>query len=67
MSEKDNDDNTKALEYFHASIDKLGVAATSVADGHIFGFSRKHLQAMLDKNPTNEKFLVFVQHPKFKN
>jgi hypothetical protein len=62
-----SDDSNKRIDFFNASIDALGVTVSSAKDGHVFGFSRKYLQSMLDKNPNNEKFMIFVKHPTFRN
>jgi hypothetical protein len=60
-----NDDN--ALDFFNELIDTQGVAVTTVSDGHVFGFMRKTLQAMLDQHPGQEKFIVFVKNKEFKD
>ena len=55
------------LDLFNESLEQDGVSILSVKDGHVFGFKRATLQTMLDQNPDNEKFIVFVKNREFKN
>lgn len=64
MSDKNYKDE---LEYFNAMFETQGVATSTVSDGHIIKFKRSMLQAMLDKNPDNEEFVIFIKRPDFKN
>ena len=61
------DEKDDGIDFFSTLIEKQGIAVSSVSDGHIFGFTRKHLQAMLDQFPDKETFVVFVKKPEFKN
>ena len=54
-------DVNDGLDLFNETLEDDGVAIVSVSDGHVFGFKRATLQAMLDQNPDNEKFVVFVK------
>lgn len=59
--------DTEGMEFFIELLNTQGVAVTKVNDGHVFGFTRKHLQAMLDKHPENEQFMIFVKAREFKD
>jgi hypothetical protein len=49
--------------------DDKGVSVTSVSDGTVFVFTRKHLEGMLDacKERNEDKCVVFVRHRVFQN
>lgn len=55
------------LEYFKDLVDMQGCAASTVKDGHVLMFTRKFLQEILDKNPGQEKIILFVKRPDFKD
>jgi hypothetical protein len=52
------------VDYFLEIADKSGVAVTSVRDGHVFSFSKGHLEGMLDaiKESGSDHVLVFVKN-----
>ena len=60
-------DKNDMIDFFNDQIEGQGIAVSSVADGHVFGFTRDHLQKMLDQNPDKQKFIVFVKNREFKN
>lgn len=62
MSDKD-----KAADFLLEMLKKQGVACSTTKDGHILMFQRKFLQAMLDKDPDKEDFVILVQKQEFKN
>jgi hypothetical protein len=64
MATKEEQDN--AVEFFLKMGETQGVTCATVTDGHMLFFKREWLQALLDKHPTNEKFMIFVKRPDFK-
>lgn len=62
-----SDDKNDAADFLMEMCETQGAAASTVKDGHIILFKRKFLQAMLDKNPTQEKLMIFIKRPDFKD
>jgi hypothetical protein len=60
-------DDDKGVEFLLKLLETQGAAVSTVKDGHIILFTRKMIQEMLDKNPTQEKFIIFLKQPEFKN
>ena len=64
--------STKAddgLDFMLELADKTGVAVTSVSDGHVLIFTKKHLEGILKAitDSGQDKCVVFVKKPEFKN
>ena len=60
-------DKDDGIEFFQTLVETQGVACSTVSDGHVLMFKRSFLQAMLDKNADQEKFIIFVKRPDFKD
>jgi len=60
-------DDDKGVEFLLKLLETQGAAASTVKDGHIILFTRKMIQEMLDKNPAQEKFIIFIKQPGFEN
>jgi hypothetical protein len=58
-SDKDHQD---AAELLDLQVQRNGVAVASVSDGTVFTFRKATLQALMDKNPTSDQVVIFVQH-----
>lgn len=65
MSDKEVD--SKFTEFFIESANKMGIACSTVKDGHVLLFKREYLQKILDTNPDKESILIFVKRPDFKD
>jgi hypothetical protein len=63
--------STKAegADFLMELADKTGVACSTVKDGHVLIFTKKHLEGLLEKinESGQDKCVVFVQRPDFKN
>lgn len=66
MSQNDDDNVDKKIQFMMGEVDRVGAAASTVKDGHILIFSRQYLKDLLEKN-ASEKLIVFVKRPDFKN
>ena len=60
---KDN----KAIEYMIEMTNRIGASCATVDDGHVLIFKRSFLQDLLDKNAAQEKIIIFLKRPDFKN
>ncbi len=64
-------DNSKKTDdyaaYMHELVSQQGVAVSTVSDGHVLMFKRSHFQAIIDQFPNNERLLIFIKRPEFKN
>lgn len=65
MSEISNKND--GVDFFIKTLDTQGVAVSTVKDGHILAFKREHLQQILDAHPDQEKIIIFIKQPEFKN
>lgn len=55
------------LDYFTEMVETQGVAVSTVADGHVLMFKREFLQSLLDKYADQEKLIIFIKRPDFKD
>jgi hypothetical protein len=62
-----SDENDDAVQFLLKTLETQGAAVSTVKDGHIVLFTRKMLQEMMDKNPDQEKFIIFLKQPGFEN
>lgn len=67
MSQKDDDNVDKAVEFMMKQVDTQGAAASTVKDGHIVILNRQYLKDLLEKKPNSDKLIIFIQRPDFKN
>jgi hypothetical protein len=57
-----NDDYTKTqIDRIWAAVQKNGVSASSVADGTVILFTRKFLETLLEKYPTEETISLHIK------
>ena len=56
-----------AAEYFLKILETQGVVVSTVTDGHVLSFRRIWLETMLKAYPDDEKFLIFIKQPDFRN
>lgn len=56
-----------AIDFFQELVERNGVAVSTVKDGTVLMFKRKMLQALLDQHPNDEKLIIFVKKPEFKD
>ena len=63
MSDKDKD---AGVELLLNNLQHKGVAASTVSDGHVLVFTRGFLQKLLDTDPDQDSFTIFVKRPDFK-
>jgi hypothetical protein len=59
----DND----GADFLLKTLELQGIAISSVSDGHVIVFSRKFIQGMLDKDMDQDRFIIFLKRPDFKN
>lgn len=67
MSDKEDEQKEKAIDFFLATVEANGVAVSTVSDGFVLMFKRAHLQALLDQHPNEPKVLIVVKQPTFRN
>lgn len=50
-------------DFFLEMVDNTGVAVTSVSDGHVFAFTKSHLEGMLAaiNKAGSDKAIIFVK------
>lgn len=58
----DQQEKKKAVEDFIEMSKYQGVSVRAVSDGHVFVFQRGTLEAWLKDHPTDDSYMVFVQH-----
>lgn len=58
---------TDELDFFNEMVETQGVAVSTVSDGHVLMFKREFLQSLLDKYADQEKLIIFIKRPDFKD
>jgi hypothetical protein len=63
MANDEKETEDKAINFLLETVEKVGVATSSVRDGQVFMFKRSYLVELLDKHIGQEKIVIFVKKP----
>lgn len=55
------------IEFFDEVVETQGVACSTVSDGYVLMFKREFLQSLLDKYIEQDRLILFVKRPEFKD
>jgi hypothetical protein len=61
------DETKEAVDFMLEMLERKGAAVSTVKDGHVILFKRSFLEELLAKKPEQERFMIFLQRPEFKN